>query len=70
MHNIPEINKIAFIGNYLPRKCGIATFTATLYESIADQFHNTHCFVIPVNDIKEGYNGRFEPLLEISLLIE
>ena len=22
-----EINKIAFVGDYLPRKCGIATFT-------------------------------------------
>jgi len=56
MNNIPEIKKIAFIGNYLPRKCGIATFTTTLYESISDQFHNIHCFAIPVNDIKEGYN--------------
>lgn len=22
-----KLNRIAFIGNYLPRKCGIATFT-------------------------------------------
>lgn len=56
MYNIPEIKKIAFIGNYLPRKCGIATFTTTLYESIANQVHNIHCFAIPVNDIKEGYD--------------
>ena len=25
-----EIRKVAFLGNYLPRKCGIATFTADL----------------------------------------
>jgi len=56
MNNIPEIKKIVFIGNYLPRKCGIATFTETLYESIANQFHNINCFAIPVNDTKEGYD--------------
>ncbi|OGS21374.1 MAG: glycosyl transferase family 1 [Elusimicrobia bacterium RIFOXYA2_FULL_40_6] len=56
INNIPEIKKIVFIGNYLPRKCGIATFTETLYESIANQFHNINCFAIPVNDTKEGYD--------------
>ena len=30
-----EIRKIAFIGDYLPRKCGIATFTHDMYSSVA-----------------------------------
>ena len=30
-----KINRIAFIGNYLPRQCGIATFTTDLCEAIA-----------------------------------
>ena len=29
------IHRIAFIGNYLPRQCGIATFTTDLCEAIA-----------------------------------
>jgi hypothetical protein len=38
MENISEvsaINRIGFIGNYLPRQCGIATFTTDLCEAIA-----------------------------------
>jgi glycosyltransferase involved in cell wall biosynthesis len=50
------INRIAFIGNYLPRQCGIATFTTDLCESIADQFKETACIALPVNDIKAGYD--------------
>ena len=29
------INRIAFVGNYLPRQCGIATFTTDLCEAVA-----------------------------------
>jgi glycosyltransferase involved in cell wall biosynthesis len=48
--------KIAFIGNYLPRRCGIATFTTDLCETIASQFEGVQCFAIPVTDIESGYN--------------
>ena len=30
-----EIKKIAFLGDYLPRKCGIATFTSDLRAAVA-----------------------------------
>jgi hypothetical protein len=30
-----EIRKIAFLGDYLPRKCGIATFTSDLLAGVA-----------------------------------
>jgi glycosyltransferase involved in cell wall biosynthesis len=50
------INRIAFIGNYLPRQCGIATFTTDLCEAIADQFKGTACIALPVNDIEAGYD--------------
>ena len=32
---LSPIKRIAFIGNYLPRQCGIATFTTDLCEAIA-----------------------------------
>src|SRR5881409_2971658 len=50
-----EIRKLAFVGDYLPRKCGIATFTADLCESVAAEHPNTQCFVVPVNDVGGGY---------------
>src|SRR3990172_5335550 len=49
------INRIAFIGNYLPRKCGIATFTTDLSEAIASEYSETTCIALPVNDIEGGY---------------
>lgn len=49
------INRIAFIGNYLPRQCGIATFTTDLCEAIAAEYDGTTCIALPVNDIEAGY---------------
>jgi len=50
-----KINRIAFIGNYLPRQCGIATFTTDLCEAIAAEYAGTKCIALPVNDIETGY---------------
>ena len=49
------IKRIAFIGNYLPRQCGIATFTTDLCEAIATEHSETTCIAVPVNDIEAGY---------------
>ncbi|HBF34266.1 TPA: glycosyl transferase family 1 [Candidatus Sumerlaeota bacterium] len=53
--NYPGLNRIAFIGNYLPRQCGIATFTTDLCEAIAIASPDTTCIALPVNDIESGY---------------
>ena len=50
-----DIRKIAFIGDYLPRKCGIATFTSDLLGAIAAESPENQCFAVPVNDIEGGY---------------
>jgi Glycosyltransferase Family 4/beta-1,4-mannooligosaccharide phosphorylase len=47
--------RIALIGNYLPRQCGIATFTTHLCEAIVAQQGSDACFAIPVNDHPTGY---------------
>ncbi len=49
------IKRVAFIGNYLPRQCGIATFTTDLCEAVADAYKGTSCIALPVNDIEAGY---------------
>ncbi len=49
------LNRIAFIGNYLPRQCGIATFTTDLCEAIAGRYSGTTCIALPVNDVVTGY---------------
>ena len=49
-----DLQKIAFVGDYLPRKCGIATFTHDLRNAV-DQFAMAECIVVPVDDIEGGY---------------
>ncbi len=61
-----EIRKIAFVGDYLPRKCGIATFTSDMYSSVAKRFPDAECFVVPVNDRPEGYDYPPEVRFEID----
>lgn len=46
--------KCIFIGNYLPRTCGIATFTYDLSNAI-QRNSDYQCDIIAMNDIEEGY---------------
>src|SRR6201998_2090720 len=48
-------SRVAIIGNYLPRKCGIATFTTDLCDAIHDEYEATELLALPVNDTEEGY---------------
>jgi glycosyltransferase involved in cell wall biosynthesis len=50
-----KVRKIAFVGDHLPRKCGIATFTSDLLAAVADAHPESQCLSVSVNDIKEGY---------------
>lgn len=52
---VKNIKKVAFIGNYLPRKCGIATFMTDLCEAFASSNPSVQCYAIPITDIEEGY---------------
>ena len=55
MRTESSIRNIAFLGDYLPRKCGIATFTSDLLESVAARRPQSRCFAVPVNDIEGCY---------------
>ena len=63
-------SRVALVGNYLPRKCGIATFTTDLCDAIHAEYGATELLALPVNDTPEGYSYpervRFE-LAEDSL---
>jgi len=48
------VRTIGFLGDYLPRKCGIATFTSDLLGAVAARHPQSQCFAVPVNDI-DGY---------------
>src|SRR5258707_14852520 len=57
MHPRPMLpSRVAIIGNYLPRQCGIATFTTDLCDAIHAQYDATELLALPVNDIAEGYS--------------
>jgi glycosyltransferase involved in cell wall biosynthesis len=56
MEIVTTINHIAFVGDHLPRQCGIATFTADLCEAVATNFPSCRCVVGAVNDRPEGYD--------------
>lgn len=49
------IGKIAFLGNYQPRLCGIATFTTDLCEAVAKRYPETGCWSVAMNDTPDGY---------------
>jgi len=57
---------VAFLGNYLPRKCGIATFTHDLRQAVAGLGKPNDCPVVAVNDIAETYTYPPEVIFEIS----
>jgi glycosyltransferase involved in cell wall biosynthesis len=50
-----KVRKIAFVGDHLPRKCGIATFTSDLLAAVAAAYPQSQCLSVSVNDIKGGY---------------
>ncbi|MFZ0307315.1 MAG: glycosyltransferase family 4 protein [Candidatus Sulfotelmatobacter sp.] len=49
-------SRIAVIGNYLPRQCGLATFTTDLCEAISAEYGAARLLAFPVNDTEEGYD--------------
>ena len=47
--------RLALVGNHLPRQCGIATFTADLADSLTAQFPAAECLVVAMNDSGKHY---------------
>ncbi len=48
--------RVAVLGNYIPRRCGIATFTSGLCEALAGEAPDSRVQVLAMNDQPEGYD--------------
>jgi glycosyltransferase involved in cell wall biosynthesis len=64
--NLPLPTRIAFIGNYLPRECGIATFTTDLCTAMETEYGEGRLFAIPVNDPDSKYIYPAQVRLELD----
>ena len=47
------LTKVALLGNYIPRRCGLATFTADLHAGMATRYPQLQCPVVAVNDANQ-----------------
>src|SRR5579862_2860249 len=54
MHAAPG-RTIAVIGNYLPRQCGIATYTTDFCDALAAASPGQNIIAVAVTDTAEGY---------------
>jgi glycosyltransferase involved in cell wall biosynthesis len=64
--SLPLPTRIAFVGNYLPRQCGIATFTTDLCAALGTEFGSGRLFAIPVNDPESSYEYPEQVRLELE----
>ena len=62
----PSLESVALIGSYLPRQCGIATFTADLATAILDNDPRIDCSILAMNDRAEGYEYPDEVQFQIG----
>lgn len=57
---------VALIGSYLPRRCGIATFTSDLAGALGAETVGSKILVVAVNDIPGGYHYPLEVHFEVG----
>ncbi len=50
-----KLGAVALIGTFVPRRCGIATFTADLQRALATESPELQAWALAINDTPEGY---------------
>jgi glycosyltransferase involved in cell wall biosynthesis len=59
------IHRVAFIGNSLPRRCGIATFTTDLQQAVAALARNSDTAIVAMTD--EGRHYEYPPVVRLQI---
>src|SRR5712664_3612964 len=59
-------SRVAIVGNYLPRQCGIATFTTDLCGALSAEYGAIDLLALPVNDTEAGYTYPARVRFELS----
>ncbi|MFZ0500679.1 MAG: glycosyltransferase family 4 protein [Steroidobacteraceae bacterium] len=57
--------RFVFIGNSLPRRCGIATFTTDLQQAIERSAPNERCGIVAMNDYGRTYD--YPPIVSLQI---
>ncbi|WP_269713574.1 glycosyltransferase family 4 protein [Caulobacter sp. NIBR2454] len=60
-----ELKRVALIGNFPPRRCGIATFTADVHGALTSAFPNLSCDVYAMDD--DGGPYAYGPAVQYSI---
>lgn len=66
MNSKPKLSKISIIGDYPPRRCGVATFTKDLHDAVLQALPGCMCSVIAVTEPGRNYEYPEEVRFEIS----
>ncbi len=60
------VRSVALLGNFLPRQCGIATFTTDLVTALGEESLGLSCGVVAMNDIGRHYVYDETVLFEVA----
>ena len=60
-----SLQRVALLGNHLPRQCGIATFTTDLSHAIQAEYPALGCFVVAMNDA--GHHHAYPPVVRFEV---
>jgi glycosyltransferase involved in cell wall biosynthesis len=63
---LTPVSRVAFIGNSLPRRCGIATFTTDLQQAISKSRANVETAIVAMTDHGHTYDYPPEVRLQIN----
>jgi glycosyltransferase involved in cell wall biosynthesis len=58
-------SRLAFIGNSLPRRCGIATFTTDLQQAVSKSCADVHTCIVAMTD--HGHRYDYPPAVRLQL---
>ena len=51
-----RLARVAFVGNSLPRRCGIATFTSDLQQAVAGRANGIDTAIVAMTDHAQSYD--------------